>query len=112
MVIRSSDLSKQANRSVLSSLLERIMKPTDAPAALVMGVGMLGFGMTMILRPASVRASFDRFADSWKQDSWHPYKMPFWALRLAGAIVSTISLLFFYIAYMAWHRRLVAAVSF
>jgi hypothetical protein len=80
------------------------MKPTDAPAALVMGIGMLGFGLTMILRPGNVRASFDRFADSWKPDSWHPYKMPFWALRLAGVIVSTIASLFFYMAYVAWHR--------
>jgi hypothetical protein len=27
------------------------MGSSDAPAALVMGVGMLGFGLTMILRP-------------------------------------------------------------
>ena len=69
-----------------------------------MGAGMLGFGLTVILRPGSVRASFDRFADSWKPDSWHPYKMLFWALRLASVIVSTIASLFFYISYVAWHR--------
>ena len=38
----------------------------------------------MILRPGYVRANLDRFADSWKQGSWHPYKMPDWGLRLAG----------------------------
>jgi hypothetical protein len=42
------------------------MGPNDGPAALVMDAGMLGFGLTMILRPGSVRALFDRFADSWK----------------------------------------------
>lgn len=80
------------------------MKPTDAPAALVMGIGMLGFGLTMILRPGNVRASFDRLADSWKQNSWHPYKLPFWALRVAGVGVAGIASLFFYIAYVAWRR--------
>jgi hypothetical protein len=32
------------------------MKPTDAPAALVMGIGMLGFGLTMILRPGNAQS--------------------------------------------------------
>jgi hypothetical protein len=48
----------------------------DAPAALVMGGGFLAFGLTMILRPGKVRGKMDGFADSWKQASWHPYKMP------------------------------------
>jgi hypothetical protein len=41
-----------------------------------MGTSFMAFGLTMILRPGSVRANFDRFADYWKQGSWHPYKMP------------------------------------
>jgi hypothetical protein len=80
------------------------MGPSDAPAALVMGAGFFGFGLTMILRPSSVRANFDRFADSWKQGSWHPYRMPDWGLRLAGVIGIAVATLFFYIAYVALHR--------
>ena len=78
--------------------------PSDAPAALVMGLGFVAFGLTMILRPAAVRANFDRFANSWKEDSWHPYKMPFWGLRLAGVVMMGVATLFFYIAYCGLSR--------
>jgi hypothetical protein len=77
---------------------------SEAPAALVMGVGFLAFGLTMVLRPANVRASFDRFANSWKEDSWHPYKMPFWGLRLAGMVMMGAATIFFYIAYSGLTR--------
>jgi hypothetical protein len=77
---------------------------SDAPAALVMGLGFLAFGLTMILRPANVRANFDRFAKSWKEYSWHPYKMPFWGLRLAGVVMMGVATLFFYIAYIGLSR--------
>ena len=80
------------------------VRPSDGPAALVMGAGFLAFGLTMILRPASVRANFDRFADHWKQGSWHPYKMPSWGLRLAGVAVTGVAILFFYIAVVAFGR--------
>jgi hypothetical protein len=80
------------------------MGPSDAPPALVMGAGFLAFGLTMILRPGYVRANLDRFADSWKPGSWHPYKMPEWGMRLAGVIVIAGATLFFYIAYVALHR--------
>jgi len=80
------------------------VSPNDAPAALVMGAGFLAFGLTMILRPSYVRANLDRFADSWKQGSWHPYKMPDWGLRLTGMIVIAGATLFFYIAYLGLHR--------
>jgi hypothetical protein len=69
-----------------------------------MGVGFLGFGLTMILRPEKLRANFDRFADSSKQGSWHPYKMPSWGLRLTGAIVVMVATLFFYIAHVSFRR--------
>ena len=52
----------------------------------------------MILRPGNVRANLDRFADSWRQDSWHPYKTPVWGLRVAGVIGVVVATLFFYIA--------------
>jgi hypothetical protein len=80
------------------------MSRNDAPAALVMGIGFLAFGLTMILQPDNVRANFDRFADSWKPGSWHPYRMPSWALRLAGAIAIAVATLFFYIAFVAFNR--------
>ena len=32
-----------------------------------MGTGFMAFGLTMILRPGSVRPNFDRFTDYWKQ---------------------------------------------
>lgn len=76
----------------------------DAPTALVMGLGFFAFGLTMILRPAHVRANLDRFANSWKEDSWHPYKMPFWGLRLAGAVMMGVATPFFYIAYAGLSR--------
>lgn len=77
------------------------VSPSDGPAALVMGTGFIAFGLTMILRPGSVRANFDRLADYWKQ-SWHPYKMPLWGLRLAGVAMMAVATLFFYIAYVAF----------
>ena len=78
------------------------VKPSDGPAALVMAAGFMAFGLTMILRPSSVRANLDRFADYWKQGSWHPYKMPLWGLRLAGVTMMVVATLFFYIAYVAF----------
>jgi hypothetical protein len=78
------------------------VSPSDGPAALVMGAGFMAFALTMILRPGSVRANFDRFADYWKQGSWHPYKMPLWGLRLAGVAMMAVATLFFYIAYVAF----------
>ena len=78
--------------------------PSDGPAALVMGVGFFAFGLTMILRSASVRANVDRFADYWKPGSWHPYKMRPWGLRLAGVVMMAVATLFFYIASVAFRR--------
>ena len=77
---------------------------SDGPAALVMGVGFFAFGLTMILRPDRVRETFDRFANYWKQGSWHPYKMPHWGLRVTGLLIVAVSALFFQIAYIAFRR--------
>lgn len=77
---------------------------SDAATAVVMGVGFLAFGLTMIFRPGNVRANFDRFADSWKKGSWHPYRMPDWGLRSAGALVIAGAMLFLYIAYVGFTR--------
>lgn len=80
------------------------MGPSDAPAAVVMGAGFFASGLTMVLRPGNVRESFDRFADSWRHDSWHPYKVPLWGLRVTGLIGIAGAILFFYIAYVGLHR--------
>lgn len=76
----------------------------EGPMALVMGLGFIAFGLTMILRPARVRENFDRFADYWKEGSWHPYKLPDWGLRVVGAAVIALSAIFFQIAYMDFTR--------
>lgn len=78
--------------------------PSDGRTAFVMGLGFFAFGLTMILRPDRVRANFDRLADSWKQGSWHPYKMPDWALRVAGVAIVAAAILFFQIAYIAFRH--------
>ena len=83
----------------MDSVNMTLVTRTDSPTALVMGLGFLAFGLMMVLRPANVRANFDRFANSWKEDSWQPYKMPFWGLRLAGAVMMGVATLFFYVAY-------------
>jgi hypothetical protein len=80
------------------------VRPSDGPGALVMGTGFMAFGLTMILRPGSVRANFDRFTDYWKQGSWHPYKMSLWGLRLVGVAMMAVATLFFYIAYVAFRH--------
>jgi len=80
------------------------VSPSDGPTALIMGGGFLAFGLTMILRPLSVRTNFDRLADYWKQGSWHPYKMPLWGLRMAGVVMLLVAALFFQIAYIAFRH--------
>ena len=69
-----------------------------------MGAGFLAFGLTMILRTGGVRANFDRFADYWKQGSWHPYRMPLWGFRLAGVVMMVVATLFLYITLVAFRR--------
>jgi hypothetical protein len=81
-----------------------IISRSDAPAAVIMGIGFLGFGLMMFFRPCNVRANFDRFANNWKEGSWHPCKMPDWGLRLAGLMVLGGATLFFYIAYIGLTR--------
>src|SRR5579864_6985528 len=85
-----------------TSLAMHSVSPSDGPAAIIMGTGFMAFGLTMILHPSIVREYFDRFADYWKQGSWHPYKMPLWGLRLAGVAVMAAATVFFYIAYVAF----------
>ena len=72
--------------------------------AIVMGLVFLAFGLIMIFRPQNVRDNFDRLANSWKRDTWHPYKLPIWALRMVGVVVTAFSAIFFEIAYAGLSR--------
>jgi hypothetical protein len=77
----------------------------DAPAALLMAAAFLTFGLFALFRPESLRSAMDRFADTWKKDSWHPYRMPVPVLRLTvGGVGIAGAALFFYIGYVALTR--------
>ena len=77
----------------------------DAPAALLMAVLFLTFGVFALLRPDKVRNAMDDFANAWKQGSWHPYRMPLPVLRLVvGGTGIGGAALFVYIAYVALGR--------
>lgn len=77
----------------------------DGPAALLMTGLFFSFGMFAILRPEKLRAVMDNFANSWKQGSWHPYRMPLSIIRLVvgGAGIGGAAL-FSYITYIALTR--------
>jgi hypothetical protein len=77
----------------------------DAPAALLMAVLFLTFGLFAVVRPEKVRSAMDSFAGAWKEGSWHPYRMPLPVLRLVvgGAGIGGAAL-FAYIAYVALSR--------
>jgi hypothetical protein len=78
---------------------------SDAPALIVMAVMFLSFGLFAIVRPEALRAAMDNFANAWKQDSWHPYKMSNSAIRLiVGGIGILGAVLFVYIACIALSR--------
>lgn len=77
----------------------------DAPAALLMAMLFLTFGVFALLRPDKVRNAMDDFANAWKQGSWHPYRMPLPVLRLVvGGTGIGGAALFVYIAYVALSR--------
>jgi len=78
---------------------------SDAPAALLMAALFLSFGVFAILRPEKLRAAMDNFANYWKQDGWHPYRMPLPIVRLTvGCAGIALTALFSYIAYVALAR--------
>jgi hypothetical protein len=84
---------------------EHIPSRADTPAALLMGVMFLAFGVFTILRPEKLRAAMDNFASSSRQGSWHPYRMPLPVLRVVvGTAGIAGSALFFYIAYLGLAR--------
>lgn len=77
----------------------------DAPVALMMGSFFLAFGLFAFLFPHKLRSTMDSFSDSFKEGSWHPYKMPIPVLRyLVGGVGMAGASLFFYIAYVALTR--------
>lgn len=75
---------------------------SDVPALFLMAALFLAFGLFGILRPDVLRGAMDNVANSWKEGSWHPYKMPRPVLRIVvGAMGTLCSALFIYIAYLA-----------
>ena len=77
----------------------------DAPAALLMALFFLAFGLFGFLRPHKLRTAMDNFADAWKEGSWHPYKLPISVLRyLVGGVGIAGASLFLYIAYVGFTR--------
>jgi hypothetical protein len=77
----------------------------DGPAALVMAVLFLCFGLFAIVRPERLRTAMGNFADSWKRGGWHPYRMPLPVLRVVvGAVGIVGAALFLYIGYVALTR--------
>ncbi len=80
-----------------------VPRRSDAPAALLMAVFFLSFGVFAILRPEKLQTAMDTFANSWKSYSWHPYRMRLPVLRvLVGSVGLAGAALFAYIAYVAW----------
>jgi hypothetical protein len=65
----------------------------------------LSFGLLAILRPEKLRSAMDNIANSWKQGSWHPYRMPTPVLRfVVGGTAIGVAALFLYIAYTGLGR--------
>ena len=82
-----------------------VPRRADAPAAMLMAVLFLTFGVFTILRPEKLRTAMDTFANSWRRDSWHPYRMPLPLLRVVvGTVGIAGSALFFYMAYLGLTR--------
>jgi hypothetical protein len=78
---------------------------SDAPAMLLLAAMFLTFGLFAIMRPEALRTAMNNFANAWKQDGWHPYKMPIHALRvIVGGVGILGAVLFVYIAYVALSR--------
>ena len=78
---------------------------SDVPVLLFMAVVYLAFGLFAILKPEALRSAMDRIADSWKEGSWHPYKMPPPVLRIVVGATGIIgAVLLVYIAYIAHSR--------
>ncbi len=78
-----------------------MLKPEVIPAV-AMSVAFFAFGVLGIVWPDRLRKAMDNFADSWKDGSWHPYRMPIPALRiLVGGVGIGGALLFVRIAYLA-----------
>jgi len=95
-------------RSVIDLFLgmqATIPSRSDASAALVVAALFLSFGLFAILRREKLRTAMDNLANSWKQGSWHPYRMPLPVLRfvVGGAGIGGAAL-FVYIAYVGLSR--------
>ena len=77
----------------------------DVPGLLAMAVCYLIFASIGIFWPEKLRSMMDRFSDSWKKNSWHPYRMPLNVLRwVVGTVGIAGAVLFIYIAYVGFTR--------
>lgn len=78
---------------------------SDVPTLFVMAALFLAFGLFGILKPDALRVAMDNVANSWKEGSWHPYKMTRPVLRIVvGAAGILCSSLFIYLGYLALSR--------
>lgn len=76
-----------------------VSNSSDVPALFAMAAFFFGFGLLAILRPAAIRNAMDSCADTWKQGSWHPYKISLPLLRvIVGGAGMLGAALFLYIA--------------
>jgi len=70
-----------------------------------MALLFLSFGVFAVLRPEKLRAAMDNLANSWKEESWHPYRMPIPVLRFVVGVAGIGgAALFLYIAYVGFNR--------
>jgi hypothetical protein len=82
-----------------------IQPRSDVPTLFLMAALFLAFGLFGILKPDVLRGAMDNVANSWKEGSWHPYKMPRPVLRMViGGTGILGAALFLYIAYLALSR--------
>jgi hypothetical protein len=78
---------------------------SDVPALFLLASIFLAFGLFAILKPDALRMTIDNFANYWKKDSWHPYKMRRPVLQIVVGTTGVLgSALFVYIAYVALSR--------
>jgi hypothetical protein len=76
----------------------------DAPAAVLMALIWLSFGLVAILWPAKLKTAIDNFASK-RNDGWHPYKMSLPLLRMVVGVVGLGgAALFALIAYRSLSR--------
>ena len=89
----------------LYAMYAAIANRSDVPVLFAMAAFFLSFGLFAILRPHALRNAMDNFANGWKQESWHPYKLSLPVLRVVvGGTGIGGAALFVYLAYSILRR--------